>query len=140
MTCTFFGHSNAPKEVIPTLKCVLVDLIENKNTDTFYVGNHGHFDYYTKLVLKELEEIYSIKYYVVLAYIPQKEEYADYSDTLYPDGVDIVPYRSRINYRNKWMLKKSDIVVTYVKRIIGSAAEYKILAEKQNKTVINLAE
>ena len=38
------------------------------------------------------------------------------------------------------MLKKSDYVVMYVKRIYGGAAKFKELAEKAGKTIINLAE
>ncbi len=72
MICTFIGHRDAPKEIKPTLKKVLVDLIENKNVNMFYVGNNGSFDFMVKDVLKELHQIYPIKYYIVLAYIPKK--------------------------------------------------------------------
>lgn len=43
-TCTFFGHKDTPTQIKPLLKAVLVDLIENKNVDTFYIGNQGNFD------------------------------------------------------------------------------------------------
>ncbi len=41
MVCTFFGHRNAPSGVRVALEAVLIDLIENKGADVFYVGNHG---------------------------------------------------------------------------------------------------
>ncbi len=38
MTVTFFGHRDAPKEIEPTLRTTLIDLIENRNATDFYVG------------------------------------------------------------------------------------------------------
>ncbi len=140
MTCIFFGHRNAVEKIIkPTLKMVLVNLIEKENADMFYVGNHGNFDFTVKKVLKELQEVYPIKYYVVLAYISEKNEYTDYSDTIYPDELNIVPHRYRIIERNKWMLNKADTVITYVTNTIGGAAEFKAIAETKGKRIINLS-
>lgn len=96
-----------------------------------------------KKELKELTKIYPhIKYSVVLAYMPGKKDefsYEDYSDTLMPDGIETVPKRFAISYRNKWMIDQSDYVVTYVtNRIASGAAQFKELAEKRKKIVINL--
>lgn len=73
LTCTFFGHRDAPKEIEPTLMSTLIDLIENKNVMKFYVGNHGSFDCMVKRCLIELKEIYSIDCAVVLTYLPVKK-------------------------------------------------------------------
>ena len=59
LSCTFFGHKDTPKEIEPTLRSTLVDLIENKNVLKFYVGNHGNFDYMIKNCLIELKAFYS---------------------------------------------------------------------------------
>ena len=40
--------------------------------------------------------------------------------------------------RNRWMLERSDIVVTYV-RSPGGAAKFKALAERKGKHVIEVA-
>ena len=128
---------DTPKEIKPRLKQVLVDLIQNKNVNTFYVGNYGNFDILVRQTLKELSQIYPIKYYVVLAYIPKKYEYTDYSNTVYFDELNTKPYKSRIIEANKLMLTKSDYVITYANNI-GNARDLKELAEKQNKTVINI--
>ncbi len=137
MICTFIGHRNTPDTIKPTLINVLVDLIENKNVNLFYIGNHGHFDFMAKDLLTELKKIYPIKYYVVLAYIPKKDEYTDYSDTIYIDALNTVPYKYRIIERNHWMIKKSDFVIFYTKNI-GNTREFKEFAKKQNKKIINL--
>lgn len=142
MTCTFFGHRNITVEIEPILQSTLINLIENNDVKLFYVGNHGGFDIMVRRVLKKLSEQYDISYYVVLAYMPGKKDefsYEDYSDTLMPDGIETVPKRFAISYRNKWMIDQSDYVVTYVtNRIASGAAQFKELAEKRKKIVINL--
>lgn len=139
--CTFFGHRSVSRETLIPLTSTLIDLIENKSVDRFYVGNHGGFDRMVRAKLKELEKIYPhIEYKVVLAYVPtKKDEYEDYSDTLYPSALDGVPHRARIVVRNEWMIKNSDYVVTCVERNIGGAAESKQKAERMGKKVINIA-
>ena len=137
MTCTFFGHRDTPKETESALRLTLIDLIENKNATVFYVGNHGNFDAMVRRQLEDLSKTYPIKYYVVLAYMPSKKDEPD-EHSILPEGIETVPRRFAINYRNKWMLNKSDIVVTYVTRNFGGAWEFRELAQKQDKTVINL--
>ncbi len=137
MVCTFFGHANAPKEIEPIIKSTLVDLIENKGVTTFYVGNHGNFDYMVANVLRALAEIYSIKYYVVLAYMPKKNEMFD-NHTLLPEGIELVHPKYAISWRNKWMIDKSDYVVAYMRRNLGGAYTFYNLANKKRKIVINI--
>ena len=137
MTCTFFGHRDTPKEIEPTLRSALIDLIENKNATVFYVGNHGNFDAMVRRQLEDLSKTYPIKYYVVLAYMPSKNAEPD-EHSILPEGIESVPRRFAINYRNKWMLNKSDIVVTYVNRPIGGAWEFKQMAEKLRKNIVRL--
>ena len=94
-------------------------------------------------VLKELVSLYPyINYAVVLERMPPKRDefdICDYSDTMLPEGIETVHPRFAISWRNKWMIKQSDYVVTYVTHSWGGAAQFAELAEKQKKTVINLA-
>ena len=137
MTCTFFGHRDTPKEKEPILKSTLIDIIENKNVDTFYIGNNGNFDSMVCTVLSELSEKYPIKYYIVLSYVP-KQKTENSERTILPEGIETVPLRFAISYRNKWMIEQSDYVVICVSRSWGGAAQFKELAEKKGKTVINI--
>ena len=134
---TFFGHRDTPKETEPALRLTLIDLIENKNATLFYVGNHGNFDAMVRRQLEDLSKTYPIKYYVVLAYMPGKNDTPD-EHSILPEGIETVPRRFAINYRNKWMLTKSDIIVTYVTRPFGGAWEFKQMSERLDKTIINL--
>ena len=141
MVCTFFGHRICPRETEPALRSAIIDLIENKGVNKFYVGNQGNFDFLVHKTLKELAQIYPIEYAVVLAYVPGKKcdrEDKRPNDTIIPDGIESVPSKCAISWRNKWMLKRTDYVVTYVKHFFGGAAQFKELAERQNKNVINL--
>ena len=140
MTVTFFGHKDTPKEIEPTLRATLVDLIENQGASVFYVGNNGNFDTMVRRQLEELSQTYHITYSVVLAYLPtKKSEYDDYTNTILPEGIEAVPKRFAISYRNKWMIRHSDVVVTYVTHSFGGAAQFKALAQRQGKTVIELS-
>ena len=137
MTCTFFGHRDTPKEKELPLRKALTYLIENEGVDTFYVGNNGSFDTIARNTLLELTRLYPIQVYIVLSAIPKVS--CDYIDlTLIPDGIETVPPRFAIYYRNRWMVNHSDYVVTAVSRPFGGAAKFKEYAKKQNKNIIEL--
>ena len=144
MICTFFGHKDTPNKVEPVLRKILIDLIENKNVNEFYVGNNGRFDGMVKSVLRELRKIYTdIDFSVVLAYMPkEKDEHGieDFSDTIFPEGLELVHPRYAIVKRNRWMVEQSDYVVTYVEHRYGGAAQFKELAERKSKKVMNIPE
>lgn len=138
MTCTFFGHRDAPPEIEGALRRVLVALIEARQADTFYVGNQGKFDRMVARVLSGLQQEYPhITYAVVLAYLPGEQTAAG-QNTLYPEGMEDVPPRFAIARRNAWMLQQADCVVVYVSRSVGNAAKLQARAEKCGKAVINL--
>ena len=140
--CTFFGHRDCPDAVRPKLREALVELIEERGVDSFYVGSHGNFDRMVRSMLRELRERYPhIRYSVVLAYVPQKRDefdQRDFSDTMVPAGIETVPPRFAIAWRNKWMLREADFVVTYVTHGWGGAAQYADMAERQGKTIVAL--
>lgn len=142
MTCVFFGHRNTPSDIYPKLKEAIIKLIEEKKVTDFYVGNHGNFDRMVRSTLRELKKEYSeINYRVVLAYLPTKKDpEEDYSDTEFPEGIEKVPRKFAINYRNDYMLKKADYVIAYVKNSFGGAGKCTDKARKRNAIIINLAE
>ena len=138
--CTFFGHRECPDSVKVKLREALTDLIVNHDVDTFYVGNQGRFDAIVHSVLQELKKEYpQIDYAVVLSYMSGKQtEYDDYFDTIFPEGIEFVHPRYAISWRNNWMLRQSDYVVTYITHTWGGAAQFAEKAVKQRKVVINI--
>ena len=116
--CTFFGHSECPEDIKENLRKILVDLIGTKGVDTFYVGNQGSYDSMVRRVLRELKEKYPhIEFAVVLAYMPREQYIYDpehYSKTILPEGIETVPRRFAISWRNKWMINNAEYVVSYI--------------------------
>ena len=142
--CTFFGHRDCPASVRPQLRMTLTELIEHQSVDVFYVGNKGAFDRLVRSVLRELAQEYPhIRYAVVLERMPGRQNGdhpEDFSDSVLPEGIEKAPARYAIVWRNRWMLRQADFVVTYVTHPGGGAAQFAELAAKQGKTVLNLAE
>lgn len=136
--CTFFGHHDCPEHIRSKLRKVIIDLILNDNVDMFYVGNHGHFDAMVHSILLELQTAYpQIGYAIVLAYMPGKPaEGEDCSDTMLPEGIERVPKRFAISWRNNWMLEHSEYVVAYITHSWGGAAQFVEKAEKRGRKVI----
>ncbi len=140
MVCTFFGHRDASPEIASRLRTVVLDLIQHKNVNMFYVGNQGRFDTMVRRILKEAKMQYPhIQYAIILAYMPnEKEKNEDFSDTIYPEGLETVPRQVAIVARNRWMVEKADYVVSYVTTTVGGAAHFTDLAEKKGKEIIRL--
>ena len=121
---------------------MLTELIA-KGVNSFLVGNQGGFDSIVLYALRMLKEKYPhIPYNVVLAYMPgAKEEWHTHEllETLHPEGLESVHPRYAISWRNKWMIRESDVAVTYITHSWGGAAQFAELAEKKMKRVINIA-
>jgi len=142
--CTFFGHRDCSFEIKDRLTKTVENLILNQSVDTFYLGNQGKFDKMALEVLEELNKKYPyISYHISLAYIHSKKQNydtLDYTKTFCPDGLENVPPKFSILWRNNWMLCKSDYVVAYVKHSWVGAAQFVEKAIRQKKYVINLAD
>lgn len=138
--CTFFGHRDCPETIKPKIRTAVINLIENHGVTMFYVGNQGNFDRMVRSVLKEVTTAYpEVGYAVVLAYMPSAKKSADdFSDTLLPDGIEKVPKRFTISWRNKWMIEHADYVVTYVTRLFGGAAQFSALAKSKGKIIYDI--
>lgn len=138
--CTFFGHRDCPSSVRPKLRAALIEQIEKRNATDFLVGNEGRFDTMVQSVLQELQREYpGISCTVVLAYMPRRQENAGLA-TLYPAGIETVPKRFAVFWRNRWMLRRADCVIAYMTHSWGGAARFCGLALKQGKPLYNLAE
>ena len=144
MVCSFFGHKDAPYSLYPKIKEYTEKLILQHNIESFMVGNQGGFDSMVLKALRELKQTYShICYNVVLAYMPtqkQECELYDPSETFLPEGIETVPKRFAISWRNKWMVRESDLILCYITHSWGGAAQYVEYAKRQGKEVINLSE
>lgn len=144
VVCSFFGHKDAPQSLHPEIKAHIELLITQRNVDSFMVGNQGSFDSMVLKALRELKQAYPhICYNVVLAYVPaQKQEYELYapSETFLPEGIETVPKRFAISWRNKWMARESDLLLCYITHSWGGASQFVEYTKRQGKEIINLSE
>ena len=51
---------------------------------------------------------------------------------------ETVPKRFAIDWRNRWMLKQADYVVTYITHSWGGAAKFAEMAERSGKQIVNI--
>lgn len=143
--CTFFGHRTCPSEIKQKLYDVLENLITNEGVKVFYVGNQGSFDKIVCSVLERLSKDYPhIVCTVVLAYFPTENKdnlfkLQDGIGTIYPEGIETAPKRFAIDWRNRWLLKQADYVVTYITHSWGGAAKYAEKAKRLGKRIVNIA-
>ena len=139
LVCTFFGHRECPESVKSKLLDAIMDLIK-RGADTFYVGNNGKYDAYVRSVLRQIQVEYPhIQYAVVLAYLPtEKSEYEDYSDTMYPEGIEEGLKKFAIERRNNWLVNQANYVICYIGHSWGGAYKFARLAKRRGKVVINL--
>lgn len=143
MTCCFFGHHDCSGAVKPLIRQKIMEIYEKYPDTVFYVGNQGRFDALVLSVFKDmLREGMEPDFCVVLAYHPDMGNVPDvgHEYTLYPEGIERVPKRAAISWRNKWMVDRSDMVVCYIRHRHGGAAKFVEMAEKKGKWVVNLAE
>lgn len=143
ISCSSSSNSGVEKNSPSVrLREALMDLIETQGVDVFYVGNHGDFNRMTRSLLRELSAQHPhIRYAVVLAYVTQKRDEFDHlncSDPMLPEGIKRVPLHFAILWRNKWMIKQSEYVVTHITHFWGGAAQFAEIAERQKKKVVSL--
>lgn len=149
-TVSFFGHRELCDffEVEKSLDKLVRELIHTKEYVEFLVGRNGEFDTLVSSVIRKTmrENNYgNALHTLVLPY--QTTEYVSNSDSFndYYSNVEVCEqsaaahFKSSIQIRNQAMIDRSDLVIFYVQRKSGGAYKALRYAEKQDKTVINLA-
>ena len=110
LSCTFFGHHDAPQALFPLICAEIERMIVERGVTHFYVGTTGDFDCMAYHALqKVLPQYPSVKFETVLAYLPRvydkdMEVPVFTENLLMPDGIEKVPPRFAISYRNRWMI------------------------------------
>lgn len=141
MTVACFGHKDTPSDIKPRLERELIRLIEENKEITILVGTHGSFDGMVQETLKNLAPRYpKLKYAVVLAYFPVKAEDHQLAGcpTMLPEGIENVPKRFAISFRNGYMVDVCDSVLCYITHDWGGAARFVEKARRKGKRIINL--
>lgn len=141
-SCTFFGHRDCTEAIQPALQDAIHHMISHQGVNHFYVGHQGKFDQMAFSALQALEHSFPwIRYEIVLAYLPQKENWREESwlaHTMLPDGIEQVPKRFAIVYRNNWLLEHADHIIAAIDHPWGGAAQFVRKAERMGKQVLHL--
>lgn len=138
MIVTFCGHREVDNtlEVGNWLSQVIEDLIK-KGAKIFYLGGYGKFDSLCKKVLMEYKIIYpDIQILLIVPYINHKLEIKGYDGTIYPE-IENIPPRYAILKRNRWMVEKSDVVISYVINNYGGAFKTLEYSIQKGKNIIS---
>ena len=144
MIITFFGHSDfiAAKITEEKLDSILSGIPNDEKVD-FYLGGYGRFDSFAYTCAKKYQINHqNAKLIFVTPYISEKyiKKRADgYDEIIYPE-LENTMEKFSIPHRNKWMIKKADIVITYVEHSSGGAYTAYKYAKKIGKNIINLVE
>ena len=105
-------------------------MITDHGVDLFLVGDSGNYDKMVKSVLSELKALYDFDYQVVISQIPNKSSSdCDLMLNVLPDGIEEVPPRFRIEFRNRYMINVSSHAVVYITREYGGAAKFYKIAK-----------
>lgn len=142
MICTFFGHKDSPENIKPVLESTVKQILKCYPNVTFYVGHNGSFDRMALSVLKKLSvDFPGMSYAVILAYLPTgKSEFYSDLPTIYPEGIECVPKKYAISYRNNWIIKNADMVICHITHSFGGAFKFVEKAHKNGKMICNIAD
>ena len=140
-TCGFFGNAILwnEEEIEGKLRPILIDLIENKNVETFYVGVKGQFDTLAHKMVVELHALYPhIQIMLVIAYNKDLER------CIYPYDDFYFPPYSECGYkgwslvrRNEWVIEASDYIVA-CNQYQGKAYGFCQKAKHKGRVVLEL--
>jgi len=107
---------------------IVDDLISSKEFVEFYVGRNGEFDLLVASVIKRAKrDIWdrNSSLILVLPYeVSNIEDYENYYDeVMIPSELYQVHFKSAITRRNEWLIENSDMLVAYITRDYGGAAQ-----------------
>lgn len=127
---SFIGHRevNNFSFVEEQVYKIVIDLISSKEFVEFYVGRNGEFDILVASVIKRVRRNMGNRNSTLILVLPYKvanmEDYEKYYDeVMLPRELYKVHYKYAITKRNEWFIENSDLLVAYVVRDYGSAAQ-----------------
>ena len=148
-TVAFFGHRQLDTiiSVEKKIKELATKLLARNEYTVFQVGRQGVFDQAVSCAIRSVKKTFrndNSSLTLVLPY--ETAEYRENQSSFrqYYDDIEIYPekayFKRAILLRNRYMVDRADLVVVYVERTTGGAYQALQYAQKQGKTVINLAD
>lgn len=144
-TVSLFGHREIEslRELENRLVPIITELLRTKSYVSFLIGRNGEFDEFAASVIKSVRKRLGFENCDLTLVLPYEvsgiSDYEKYYDgILIPDMMYGIYPRAAITFRNRWMIERSDLVITYVERAKGGAYTASKYAERLGKRVINL--
>lgn len=144
--CSFCGHRDVfEADVSERAEKKITALIRDGFT-TFYSGGMGDFDIICERIVRAIKKKNdNIKLCLILPYMKDSVNkgqiyyHALYDEIIVPD-LGNPHYKRAITERNHWMVKNSDMILSYVFRETGGAWTMLKYAEKSGAKYINICE
>ncbi len=143
--CSAFGHREMYVDCKDKLEMLLNELICQNEVEIFYTGSMGDFDLLFSSCVRGFKHLYpKLKLVLVKPYFTKeinlnKEYYESlYDDILIPEISSNAHYKSAITLRNKWIVDKSDFIISGVYKNYGGAYNAIKYANSVNKSVLNI--
>ena len=147
MIVAFFGHRDfvANNETKGAILSILNSEIGENNAE-FFLGGYGGFDSFAYSVCKEYRLSHgNSSLTFVTPYMTEQyqknhlaELSANFDSIIYPE-IEAVPKRFAISYRNRYIARRADLIICYVKREYGGAYQAVKYATSLGKRIINIA-
>lgn len=143
--CSAFGHADFYSDVHAVLHQTISELVSTQGATLFLTGGMGDFDaLFCRTVREVRAQNKQIQLVLVIPYFSNelnsnKEFYNTfYDDVVIPDELLGVYYKSAIQKRNRWIVDRSDFVLSGVYRDFGGAYQTIQYALKSGKEVIDI--
>lgn len=141
----FLGHRDCPTDTQTEnkLKEVIKNLIENGYYE-FWVCDNGLFDWLSRMVLSELNKLYS---HLVISFVLSNEvseftytQLSEKYEIIIPEDAIKAAGKLKIIKRNEYIVRNAEVIICYIDHPSGGAYRAVKLAEKLNKKIINIAD
>ena len=143
--CCGFGHRIVLMNVDTALRKALYDLIENQGVTRFLTGGMGEFDeLFARAVCSMRIKYPQIQLCLVVPYLTkrlndQKDLFSSlYDEIILPAELEGANKKAAIPLRNRWMVDRSDFVISAVHRDFGGAYEAVAYAERKGVRIIRI--
>lgn len=135
--CFFIGHRDAPEWLVQPLRDAVERCIEQRNIANYVVGRYGRFDMLAARAVFDAKERHpDIRLTLLLTYydpVAPIDLLLGFDDSIYPDGLELVPKRAAIIRANRYMVLHSDYLIAYDKEQIGNTRELVRYAQRCEK-------
>ena len=142
--CCGFGHRSVFENITESLDKAVIEAVQ-EGCEVFYTGAMGDFDRLYSCAVRKAKVSYPhIKLVCVKPYftndINKGKIYYEmlYDDIIIPSEILGIHYKAAIKARNRWIVDNSDLVISYVIRNYGGAADALKYAEKKKKKTVSI--